>query len=224
MKLNFRDKVILLIFIFIVICIIGFVSFVKPQIETIQASTAALATKQAELKTVEERVASLPDVKKSVKDKYKEIKERVEKEFLPEMETYELDKYIQPIIEENKLIYKGMDTQLAEASALEYYTYDYRDLQYDINTAANLNGVTPKRTSITVSTTPEMVPTTTLAFEMGFDEVEQIFAFCDSVKKFNKSCYVSAIGDGEKDEETNELKGTVAVTFYGVEPVTEPKD
>ncbi|MDD7185262.1 MAG: hypothetical protein PUH54_06265, partial [Oscillospiraceae bacterium] len=108
MKLNYRDRVILLIIIALVILLGGFFGLIKPRYNDIKENKSTRDTVQAEWDGLDAKIQQIPVLRENIKttkadaDKISELfytgKDIADGNLISFMQPYQLDQYMQEIM------------------------------------------------------------------------------------------------------------------------------
>ena len=85
MKLSYRDKVIFVAAIVIIIIVAGIFVFIKPKFEEMNYAKSALQAKQSEQADVEAKINTLPDIVAALKSAAQDVGE-IQEYFMPEQD------------------------------------------------------------------------------------------------------------------------------------------
>lgn len=120
MKLSYRDKIILSVFVLIMTLFVGFVTIIKPKFESISSNNQLLSEKIDYKANVKRRIALLDELKKNNENENEQIKE-IQNFFTPKMNTSEIDKYIYAIAKKNDISIDDMQLISSEEKDLAFY-------------------------------------------------------------------------------------------------------
>ncbi len=150
MKLNYRDRVILLIIIALVILIGGFFGLIKPRYNDIKENKATRDTVQAEWDGLDAKIQQIPTLRENIKstkadaDKISELfytgKDIADGNLISFMQPYQLDQYMQEIMDKANLKVMSMEAGSIQDSTLDYYYYTPTVPTTAILDLADLNG------------------------------------------------------------------------------------
>lgn len=142
MKLNYREKVILAIFLAALIIIVCFVALIKPKNASIKSHESTLKTKQSEEQKVKDQIAKIPVLKTSITDTAAEAK-KIVKEFVKKSNiegSTDLDIYMQHYADENHIRLDKLEVTSLDDGTLDYYYIDYGDIGSKLRENADLSG------------------------------------------------------------------------------------
>jgi len=150
MKLNYRDRVILLIVIAVVILVGGFVGLIKPRYNDITDNKAHRDEVQEEWDGLDAKIQQIPELKESIKQtkasaddlskNFYSGEELANGELIGFMKPYQLDQYMQSIVDESKIKVISMEAGEITDSTLNYYYYTPVVPTTAILDLADLNG------------------------------------------------------------------------------------
>jgi len=227
MKLSYRDKVILIAIIIIVILALGFFFVIKPKMAEINTTGAQLEQKQKELDDLNAKIATLDDLKKSLENKVKEV-ETLQEQFLPEYETFQTDQYIYDILKDTPITINKVEMELPVADpVIPYIVHDSNPVAYDLKMNADLGNKLPQDiidayNDVTTYEAPAgtEVCLTKYTVEIGVADFDKLYTALDAIDEDEKAIYITEIGgDSEKDEETKLAKGDIVIYVLSVQPL-----
>ena len=229
MKLSYRDKVIFVAAIVIIIIVAGIFVFIKPKFEEMNYAKNALTAKQTEQADVEAKINTLPDVVAALKSAAQDVGE-IQEYFMPEQDPYLNEQYIREILGNNVKV-RGMTTQYTSADDIEEYIVNaqniaacdifidsdlYNELPQEIYNAYNKSS---KRTggSIVIGVTNMSIDYTDKTDYSG------IYKFIDAIKEDGKTVIVTEFNKEEAQQGTTEAEGTVNLRIYSIYPLNIDK-
>ena len=142
MKLNYREKVILGIFLAVVICIAGFVLLVKPKNQAIKDDKALRESKQTEREEVEKKIAEIKKLQDQIDTTYTETTKLTD-DFVDYDEIYRTEKFdmfMQHFAEENEVKITALNVGSLGEAPMDYYYFEKEIANNDLFTSADLNG------------------------------------------------------------------------------------
>ena len=123
MKLSYRDKVIFICVIVIVIIIAGFFLFIKPKYQEMNVAYANLEAKQTEKEEVQAKIDTLPGLVENLKTIAKDIEETQEF-FLADQEPYLNEQFVMEMLEGCGVTVESMSTTYTQGNNIvEYMVY-----------------------------------------------------------------------------------------------------
>ncbi len=151
MEMSYRDKVILIVLLIVIIIVAGIMALIKPKYESYTAAKAAYATTLEKWEGVEEKINAIEPLKNDITATYNDSMKdaavfknnafvNVHDTLANEKTAYEIDKYLQPLIDEFSLNVTGMELDAVSAEAMTYYYYTPNVLTYSLLEAADING------------------------------------------------------------------------------------
>ena len=126
MKLSYRDKVIFVAAIVIIIIVAGIFVFIKPKFEEMNYAKSALQAKQSEQADVEAKINTLPDIVAALKSAAQDVGE-IQEYFMPEQDPYLNEQYVREILGKNVTV-RGMNTQYTSADDIEQYVVNAQNI------------------------------------------------------------------------------------------------
>ena len=144
LKLSYRDKVIFIVVMIILVLVAGFFIFIKPKFESVEIAKANLAAKQQEKADIEAKIGTLSDIIDNMKATAEEIGEKQEI-FLDEAHPYVNETYIRDALSSLNLDITSMNTSYTTAAAISRYTVAKQNyLAYENKMNADLYNELPQ--------------------------------------------------------------------------------
>lgn len=229
MKLSYRDKVIFVAAIVIIIIVAGIFLFIKPKFEEMNYAKTALESKQTEQANVQSKIDTLPDVVAMLKNSAQAV-ETIQEYFLPEQDPYLNEQYVREILG-NNVTTLAMTTQYTAADDLTQYVVNaqnvaacdifinsdiYNELPQDVYDAYNKAN---KRTGAYC-----IIGVTTMSVNYR-DRVDYsgLYKFIDAVKDEGKTIIVTGFAKAEDDDSLTEVEGSVTLKLYSIYPLNVEK-
>lgn len=229
MKLSYRDKVIFVAAIVIVILVVGIFIIIKPKFEDMNAAKLALESKQTERADVEAKINTLSDIVASLKSTAQEVEE-VQANFMIEQDPYLNEQYVREILGNNVQVL-SMDTQYTSADSLTAYVVNpenvtvcdifinsdiYQELPqevYDVyNNVGNRTG-----DSCVIGVT-----TMNIGYRDKLDHAG-IYKFIDAVKDNGKTIIVTNFSKAEANGDRTEVDNSLELVIYSIYPLNVEK-
>lgn len=150
MKLNYRDRVILLAVIAIVVLLGGFFGLIKPRFNDIKENKLARDSVQEEWDGLDAKIQQIPGLRDDIKNT-KSDADKISAMFysgndiadgnlISFMQPYQLDKYMQSIMDKSNLKVMSMEAGTIQDTSLDYYYYTPTIPTTAILDLADLNG------------------------------------------------------------------------------------
>ena len=144
MKLSYRDKVIFICVIVIVILIAGFFLFIKPKYQEMNVAYANLEAKQTEKEEVQAKIDTLPGLVENLKTIAKDIEETQEF-FLADQEPYLNEQFVMEMLEGCGVTVESMSTTYTQGNNIvEYMVYPKNVHSYDLLIQADIYNELPE--------------------------------------------------------------------------------
>lgn len=229
MKLSYRDKVIFVAAIVILIIVAGIFVFIKPKFEEMNIAKRSLEAKQSEQADVEAKINTLPDIVASMKASAQEIG-NVQEYFMTEQDPYLNEQYIREILG-NNVKTLGMDTQYTSASTLTQYVVNpsnvaacdlfvngdlYNELPQEVYDAYNNVGGKSGDSCIIG------VTNVTVDYKDKVD-YSGIYKFIDAIKDHGKTIIVTSFSRSEDKAGETEVTSSVSLVIYSIYPLNIDK-
>ncbi len=263
MEMSYRDKVILIVLLIILVLVGGFFALIKPKYQSWKDSKALYETTKTEWDGIEQKKNQIPILQKNIKESYGDYKKIAQifvnnafvtanKTWTNEKTSYEIDQYLQPVIDEFSLVVDNMALQDVKEETIEYYYYEPDVLTYSLLEAADVNGnynaevakimkettVLSQREVADVMCQPvEITVTTNKENLLNFlnkisEETNAVLVTKVSVDnyQFNDGLEATITGpDGQVMTVVQEAAGgngtssvTINIAFYNAKPIDEP--
>ncbi|MDD6279163.1 MAG: hypothetical protein ACI4JE_08370 [Ruminococcus sp.] len=148
MKLNARDKAILIGLVCVIIVIAGIFGLIKPKMGDIETDEAKLKEVKAQWEQIEDKIAEIEPMQKEIKDDYSDAV-KLSNDFVDESQffdkdenfmTYKLDQFMQPYINECELEASRIEIGTHTSKTLSYYYFEPDVLTTSMFDAADVNG------------------------------------------------------------------------------------
>lgn len=220
MKVSHREKVILMVLIFLIIVGIGGMTLIKSEFQTWRTTCTDLEKKQAEKDAVDAKIATDADLEAQIKEQYKTA-EKAQDFFYDEMMTYAVEQELTPIFVENDIVVTGVQIEEQEAVEAEYYLYELFNIEYELGTAADLNEsrLHAKKSLaeyvVVVTEEPQELVLTEIAYTVGGEEGivwQELIPALDQISHLDRSIYISEISDT-----------SVTIRVFSLAEMQEPK-
>lgn len=229
MKLSYRDKVIFIVAIVIIIIVAGIFLFIKPKFEEISSAEYALEQKQAERDEIDIKIASLPMIIENLKDIAEEIGEK-QPLFLEEQDPYLNETYIREAL--SNVDITSMTTEYTTAANLgRYIVNPAHILTYDNKMNADLYNELPqevwdKYNGVQREAFPGVIiGTTNMTFTIKSDiALRDAYAVMDRLAEDEKAIILNTVSTDATEPETGEgaptdRDVTYDITMYSVFPL-----
>lgn len=231
MKLSYRDKVIFIVVIVLIILAAGFFLFIQPKFKDVETAKYNLESKKQERVDLEAKIATLPDIIDNIKAAADEIGEKQEI-FLDEQDPYLNETYIRESLQAEGLDIKTMNTTYTTAAAINWYAVDAKNiLAYDNKISADLYNELPQEVyDVYNGVSPEVYPNTiigvttvTVSIDGGTNPIDVANKTMDKIAKDEKTIILNTIeagtdsDSGEGESESAEVQATI--TMYSIFPL-----
>ena len=222
MKLSYRDKVIFVAAIVIIIIVAGIFVFIKPKFEEMNYAKSALQAKQSEQADVEAKINTLPDIVAALKSAAQDVGE-IQEYFMPEQDPYLNEQYVREILGNNVTV-RGMNTQYTSADDIEQYVVNAQNIAAcDIFIDSDLYNELPqevydaynKANKRTGGSSIIGVTSMTVDYRDKMD-YSGLYKFIDAVKEDGKTIIVTEFNKGEDEQGTAEVEGSINLKIYSI--------
>lgn len=228
LKLSYRDKVIFIVVMVILVFVAGFFLFIKPKFEAVEREKANFEAKQAERVEIDTKIDTLPVIIDNLKATAEEIGEK-QQIFLDEAHPYMNEVYIRDALSSLNLDISGMNTEYTLASPISRYTVDdLHYIAYDNKINADLYNELPQEVydlynSVPAPIYPQTivgVTTMELTFKLGngLNILDKVYNVIDRLADDEKTVVLNSVST-EAAPTDDEPKATVNLTMYSIFPL-----
>ncbi|MBP1561129.1 MAG: hypothetical protein J6C96_07815 [Oscillospiraceae bacterium] len=230
MKLSYRDKVIFIVVMVIVVLIAGFFIFIKPKFGELDTAKYNLATKQQEKTDIDTKIGTLPGIIDSIKETAKEVGE-LQDNFIPEQHPYLNEMYLRDMLNKFNLEYKSINTNYTTASEIKRYVVTPKNiLAYQAKMDADLYQELPqevydKYNNVVREAYPNAiigVTTVTVVFKSD-NQLRKMYDVMDAISDHDKTIILNTISTGEAPEDGGDREISCNLTMYSVHPMNVEK-
>lgn len=228
MKLSYRDKVIFIVVIVLIILVAGFFLFIQPKFEEIETAKFNLEQTKQQKVEIETKIATLPTIIENIKSVADEIGEKQEI-FMAEQDPYLNEIYIREALTAERLVIRSMNTTYAAAGAIDWYAVEAKNLlAYDNKMSADLYNELPQEVyDLYNEVPPETLKNTVIGvtvveatFSGGLDPIGEAKKALDRIAKDEKAIILNTISTStENKNEEEEPTVTATVTIYSIFPL-----
>ncbi len=229
MKLSYRDKVIIIIVICIIVLILGFVFIVRPMIANLETERSTLSDKQAEQQRVHDKVNTLGELVGTLTQTADDI-DVIQENFYVEAQPYEFEQLITEKLRGQDIEIRSINTTYAYAGDISKYTVGVSHaLAYQMKMDADIYTELPQAVYDRWSDieTPEAptvrigVTTVTVSF-MASAGSAALMGCIDELAEDEKSIIVySAVSDTNETQldEAGQSENSINITVYSIVPL-----
>lgn len=203
LKMSYREKIVALVLIVLVIVLIFVMWPIKTLREKIKTDTANRDTIKVTYDDYNRQINEIPVIEENIKKIYSESKD-LNKDFSVHRENFQIDEYVQNILnkdeykdgDKNKMEIKSGFAQVdADAGDFDFYYYEPTVIEYPILENADTNG------TLLNDTNPELFKKVENAVLMETLEGQEVEIHdCTFSAKFTKEALYKFIDDLEKDD------------------------
>ncbi len=232
LKLSYRDKVIFIVVMVILVLVAGFFLFVKPKFADVESAKAALETKQQEKAEIDAKIDTLPGIIDDLKAAAKEIEEE-QKIFMDEAHPYVNETYIREALGSLNIEITGMSTNYTTANAIERYNIGKEHiLAYTNKMNADLYNELPqevydKYNGVPLPVYPEAIVGVTrmsVNFDSSITSLDPVYDVMDRIAEDEKAIILNTVSTDQDDEGTdNKRSTTINLTMYSIFPLNVEK-
>lgn len=231
LKLSYRDKVIFIVVMVILVLVAGFFLFIKPKIQSVDVAKYNLETKQQEKADIDSKISTLPGIIQSIKDVATEIKEKQEI-FLPEGHPFENENYVRAFLNELDIAIKSINTEYTVGSAISHYVVKDKNLiVYDNKMTADLYNELPEEVynaynKVAGESYPvAIIGVTSMEVTFASDiQFEDVYNVINRIAEDEKTIVLNTIeADGQKIDPEKGVEATAYLTLYSIYPLNVEK-
>jgi|GEM_PF-5365402 len=201
MKMNYRDRIIAMVFLSVVILVAGFFLLVKPQIDEIPVNKEERTRVSDEWDGIKRKIDAIPGLKDTINKSYDEAI-ALTKIFVPENsypDSYMLDKEFQAIADRTNADIAGLEVSAPKTSVLSYYFNPASILTIPMTDVADINGDKAlerakdlTETAVMTARKAETVFTQQYGVKI-FGNREEIWDYISEIKKLNKAIIIKSV-------------------------------
>ena len=230
MKFSYRDKVIFIVVMVILVIVAGFFVFIKPKFEAAGRAKTVLEEIQQKKLDIDTKIDTLPTIIENLKETAKEIGEKQEI-FLEEAHPYINETYIREALKDVNVEVVSVRTEYTEASEIERYIVDAENvLAYDNKINADLYNELPQEVYDEYNKVErEEYPNTIIGvtvMNFTFDSdlaLQDAYKVIDRIAEDEKTIVLNTIGTNTEEIEDPKREVTATITMYSVFPLNVEK-
>ncbi|ADU22876.1 hypothetical protein [Ruminococcus albus] len=196
MKLNYRDRIVLTIVIVVLVWVAGVMLFIKPKIESLQDSQAALDDAKATLADLKERNKADKDLKKRIQDAYLEVNKMTES-FYSVQANQHASQEVDNLLETAKIENLDMSVSAYTPYTIQPYEYVSTKAVTEIDTTVQdyinqSEPITPDTADAEAGAKGEAVaaPAIIGSYEVSFSykgKIDDVEKFCNDLQNSTKA-------------------------------------
>lgn len=249
-NLSYRDRIIIMVVLIIMIIVMGIFLLIKPKIKTIAESQVDYIAAVSQKNEYDSMIGQIDSIDKRVKTKYDEAVEIAEK-FQGEKCSYEADQFIQPVLDQNNIIVSKLSVvHPQQVVAMTPYKAEKYQTLYNIkmyaafsnilnsagstdgsdtgstgtqNNAAGSTGGSTGTTENVDEVAYENVTLETLSIEFSSSKSE-IMNFLETLKAMDSSIEVNSLKFDDYQFPEGKSIGSVEISVYGAEHIEPLSD
>ncbi|MBD5139298.1 MAG: hypothetical protein HDT24_08320 [Ruminococcus sp.] len=226
LKLSYRDKVIFIVVMVILVLVAGFFIFIKPKFENVEIAKANLAAKQQEKENIDAKIGTLSDIIDNMKATAEEIGEKQEI-FLDEAHPYVNETYIRDALSSLNLNITSMNTSYTTAAAINRYTVAKQNyLAYENKMNADLYNELPQEVydlynGVPAQTYPNTiigVTNMTFSFKLENASINKVYDVMNRLADDEKTIVLNSV-NAESDSTDANADASINLTMYSIFPL-----
>lgn len=197
MKLSKQERIAVIVIAILVILVVGVFVFIKPNIETINATKATLETKNKELSDAKTKAATKDGLREQILAAYDKGKNTADM-FYPEMKSYEVDNEVRAFLEqcETEVLVESLTVSQPQTASLSTSVFVPSSVSYALKDYVN-QGVTTDITKIDPNIIRQVairaalgdaqtIGASTATFTIKAETKEALLSFADEVNDYVK--------------------------------------
>lgn len=198
MKLSKQERIAVIVIAILVILVVGVFVFIKPNIETINATKATLETKNKELSDAKTKAATKDGLREQILAAYDKGKNTADM-FYPEMKSYEVDNEVRAFLEqcEAEVLVESLTVSQPQTASLSTSVFVPSSVSYALKDYVN-QGVTTDITKIDPNLIRQVairaalgdaqtIGASTATFTIKAETKEALLSFADEVNDYVKN-------------------------------------
>lgn len=231
MKLSYRDKVIFICAIVVIILVAGFFLFIKPKYGEMTQAKAQLESKQAEWNDIEAKINTLPDLVTQLKALAEQVKD-IQEPFLSDIDDngrqqapYQNEQLIKEMLDSCNIEVTDMTTSYTLGAVFNEYMVPVKNVHsYDLLMQADLYNELPQEVYDNYNKVKEGsgsnivigVTEMTIGYKDTY-ELDKLFDFIDKIAEDERTMSVLSVSSAEKsDVGENETAGNINMRLYSL--------
>lgn len=232
MKLSYRDKVIFIVVMVILVLVAGFFLFIKPKFEDADIAKYNLEAKQQEKADIDAKIDTLPSIIDSLKEVAKDIDE-TQKMFMDESHPYVNETYIREALATLNIDITEMETEYTAAKPIERYIVEPKNiLAYENKINADLYNELPqevydKYNKVKREAYPaSIIGVTKMTVKFDSDlELKDAYNAIDKFADDEKTIILNNISTGDISKDSSEPAREIEcnLTLYSIFPLNVEK-
>ena len=235
MKLNYRDRIMLTIVIVILVWAVGIMFFIKPSIEAVQDSQAALDDAKAQRATLQARVDEDADLPERIEKAYKEVTKMTESFYDIQLKNLNMNITDYSVMTLNPYKFVSSRPQTEIDKTIEAYKNNEAMAKDDVLvTPTNAEANVDENGEVTAA--PALIGYYNIEFEFE-GKLDDFEAFCEKMKNENeeKTMFIgemdyefvkeeSKSNDGKEEAKLSEtdITGKMTLQMMVVEKLPDP--
>jgi len=225
LKLSYRDKVIFIVVMVILVLVAGFFIFIRPKFEKVEIAKDNFAAKQQEKIDIDAKIGTLSDIVDTMKATAEEIGEKQEI-FLDEAHPYINETYIRELLSGLNVDIINMNTTYTTAGAINRYTVNKQHyLAYENKINADLYNELPQEVyDVYNGVAPQSYPNTiigitnmTVSVDLGNNN-RKVYDIMDRFADDEKTIVLNSLNT-ESEPENDENTAALNLTMYSIFPL-----
>lgn len=232
MKLSYRDKVIFICAIVVIILVAGFFLFIKPKYEETNSAKGVLESKKAEQAEIEAKINTLPDLIAQLKSLAESVKE-TQSYFLMEQDPYLNEQFVYDILKSSGVNVTSMNTDYTVAGQFNEYNVSVKNVNvYDLLIQADLYDELPQKVRDKYNNVNNNGSASVILgvtnLSIGYKDDQQlsdVFKFIDTIAEDERTMSVLSVNspDASDANSVEDAEGSIQMVLYSLYPLNVDK-
>lgn len=236
MKLTYRDKVVLIALIAVIIAVLGAVFLIRPKYLDIKDDNAKLAEVKEKWDGISAKLEEIPGLQEHILTSYDES-DKLAKDFMDvsEISTPEkLDQFMQPYVDECNLEVSLLDLGSVSTSTLSYYYLTTTPVTSTMFDAADVNGTYKAAVDAQMlesNTLAQRTQETVMRTQYGISATgkkEDLWKFMETINDLDTAVLIESVNISDytfgknAQPATDKSEMTLVISFYSVFEMDKP--
>jgi hypothetical protein len=229
MKLNQRDKIILIGILVVLIWIVGVIMFIKPAVESVQSASQTLDAKEMELASDQALIKQDENLPQDVDDAYDAATE-LAGVFYDKMAQHTVATEVQDQLDEHNITNLSLTISQLSSLSLSRYTYEQFPTTTALDTLVDSVGTTDDGSaeSVDAAADTSMVDVSNYSISFSYECTKgDLLKFLQDIQtNAQRSLVVSSvtIADVGDNTDSTEITGSMSLDFMMVPELPNPED
>lgn len=231
MKLSYRDKVIFIVAIVVIILVAGFFLLIKPKFEEIEVAQNNYDSKVAEREAVDAKIGTLPTIVASLKEAAQAVGDE-QGIFLAEQDPYQNEMYLREVLSSERVAIRSINTSYTTAGNIGRYSVSQAHiLAYENKINTDLYNELPQIVYDRYNGVPDpsypgsIIGVTTVNFTYASEDINVDYRIIDRLASDEKTIVLNTISNSVEEsghageEGVEERQTSCTITMYSIFPL-----